>query len=65
MPTFTIPAVGAAALTGVGLMPQAGVLRTIIDATFVAAGLGLACPMGSSLFLQTTSLPAEKLEQEF
>lgn len=51
IPTFTIPAVGAAGLTCLGLMPGAGVLKTVIDASLVAVGLGIACPMGSSLFL--------------
>lgn len=65
MPTFSIPAIGTGLLSGVGLMPQAGILKTIIDVTLCGVGLGIACPMGSSLFLQKTSLPSEKLEEEF
>lgn len=64
-PPFLIPAVGAASLHLMGMMPNAFAPKLIVDVMLIAVGLRLACPMGSSLFQQITSLPADQLEQEF
>lgn len=52
LPTYIIPAVGGGGLTALGLMPGVGLVKNIIDVSLISLGLAIACPMGSSLFLQ-------------